>query len=83
MARGRATFRPLKITHTRADDAAQLIKHGLRVADQPTRLVALVLGLPRDAGLSPLFAEHRREIDALAERVAGAMAFEALSYFEL
>ena len=37
-----------------------------------------------DAGLSPLFAKHRREIDAFAERVAGGTPkFEALSYPEL
>ena len=67
-------------------DAAQLIKHALGLAFQPTRPVTLVYLFwePMDAGLSPLFAEHRREIDAFAERVAGDMPrFEALSYPEL
>jgi hypothetical protein len=67
-------------------DAAQLIKHALGLAygaEQPVTLVYLYWE-PLDAGLSPLFAEHRQEIEAFADRVAGGTPrFEAMSYFEL
>ena len=74
------------VTGYRWLDAAQLTKHALGLACQPTRPVTLVYLYwePMDAGLSPLFAEHRREIDAFAERVAGGTPrFEAISYLEL
>lgn len=67
-------------------DAAQLIKHAFGLAheaDRPTTLVYLYWE-PMDAGLSPLFAEHRQEIVEFAERIVGGTPrFEALSYFEL
>lgn len=67
-------------------DAAQLIKHAFglaRNADRPVTLVYLYWE-PMDAGLSPLFAEHRQEIAEFAKRIAGGKPrFEALSYFEL
>ncbi len=68
-------------------DAAHLIKHafGLALA-QPARLTTLVYIFwePMDADFSPLFAEHRAEIAAFAERVAGGSpGFEAMSYPEL
>ena len=67
-------------------DAAQLIKHAFGLAYQATEPVTLVYLYwePLDAGLSPVFARHRREIDMFAERVAGGTpAFRAMSYFEL
>ncbi len=67
-------------------DAAQLIKHAFGLAheaDRPTTLVYLYWE-PMDAGLSPLFAEHRQEIAEFAERIAGGTPrFEAMSYPEL
>jgi len=72
--------------HYRCLDAAQLIKHAFGLAhnaDRPATLVYLYWE-PMDAGLSPLFAEHRREIAEFAERVAGSnLKFEAMSYPEL
>ena len=68
-------------------DAAQLIKHALGLlnapAEQPTTLLYLYWE-PRDAHLSPVFAGHREEIAAFANRVAGGeLRFEAMSYPEL
>jgi hypothetical protein len=68
-------------------DAAQLIKHAFGLArgrsDMPTALIYLYWE-PMDAGLSPLFDEHRAEIDAFADRLAGGTpTFEAMSYPEL
>jgi hypothetical protein len=68
-------------------DAAQLIKHAFGLARggavKATTLTYLYWE-PMDAGLSPLFDEHRREIAAFAERVAGGTpGFAALSYGEL
>ncbi len=66
-------------------DAAQLIKHafGLARARADSTLIYLFWE-PLDAGLSPLFAEHRAEISAFVERVAGGSPrFEAMSYLEL
>jgi hypothetical protein len=68
-------------------DAAQLIKHAFGLAlGQPARPTTLVYLYwePMDAGLSPLFEEHRAEIAGFAERVAGGSPrFEAMSYPEL
>jgi len=67
-------------------DAAQLIKHALgltRAAALPTTLLYLFWE-PMDAGLSPLFAQHRGEIDEFAARVEGStLRFAAMSYPEL
>ncbi len=67
-------------------DAAQLIKHALgltRTMALPTTLLYLFWE-PMDAGLSPLFAQHREEIDEFAKRVEGStLRFAAMSYPEL
>jgi hypothetical protein len=67
-------------------DAAQLIKHTLgltRAAALPTTLLYLFWE-PMDAGLSPLFAQHRGEIEQFAARVEGSpLRFAAMSYPEL
>ncbi len=67
-------------------DAAQLIEHALgltRASALPTTLLYLFWE-PMDAGLSPLFARHRGEIDVFAARVEGStLRFAAMSYAEL
>lgn len=67
-------------------DASQLIKHAFGLAyraQQPVTLLYLFWE-PMDAGLSPIFAEHRQEIEEFANRVAGGMPrFKAVSYPEL
>ena len=68
-------------------DAAQLIKHAFGLAkthgDRPLTLLYLFWE-PANPSASPVFAEHRREIAAFAERVAGSMpVFKAMSYSEL
>lgn len=68
-------------------DAAQLIKHAFGLArtfsDRPVKLLYLFWE-PVNPNAAPLFAEHRKEIAAFAERVAGSKpAFEAMSYSEL
>ncbi len=67
-------------------DAAQLIIHAFglaRAAALPTTLLYLFWE-PMDAGLSPLFAQHRAEIDEFAARVKGSpLRFAAMSYPEL
>lgn len=70
-------------------DAAQLIKHAFGLANpqnpNPEKVTLLyIYWEPLDAGLSPLFAEHRAEVAAFAERVAGGTpAFESMGYAEL
>jgi hypothetical protein len=68
-------------------DASQLIKHAFGLANQRhSEMVTLVYLYwePLDAGLSPLFAEHRAEIAAFTERVAGGNpSLESMSYAEL
>ena len=68
-------------------DAAQLVKHAYGLAhtfpDEPVTLLYLYWE-PRNAERFPLFAEHRLEIEAFSERVAGSRpAFRAMSYPEL
>ena len=68
-------------------DAAQLIKHAFGLArtigERPATLLYLFWE-PANPSASPVFAEHRREIAAFAERVAGATpVFRAMSYPEL
>lgn len=64
-----------------------MIERALRLSrSNPDELVTLVYLYwePMDEGLSPLFEEHRQEIAAFAERVAGGSPqFEALSWFDL
>lgn len=68
-------------------DAAQLIKHafGLGYAAEPRRTTLLYLFWePRDACLSPLFAEHRAEIGRFTQAVAGSdIAFASMCYSDL
>lgn len=66
-------------------DAAQLIKHAFGVARaKPNSTLVYLFWEPLDAGLSPLFAEHRAEIAAFSDRVGGGSPrFEAMSYLEL
>lgn len=68
-------------------DAAQLIKHAFGLAGTFGQRPATLLYLfwePANPSASPVFAEHRREIAAFAERVAGSMpVFKTLSYPEL
>lgn len=68
-------------------DAAQLIKHafglGYAQEDRPTTLLYLYWQ-PRDASLSPLFAEHRAEVERFAAAVAGSsIVFAAMTYSDL
>lgn len=68
-------------------DVAQLIKHALGLshgrAGHPMTLVYLWWE-PLDHHASPIFAEHRAEVAALAERVAGGSpAFLPLTYADL
>lgn len=68
-------------------DAAQLIKHAFGLAlvqpARPTTLIYLYWE-PMDSDFSPLFAKHRAEIAAFAERLAGGSpGFKAMSYPEL
>jgi len=68
-------------------DAAQLIKHAFGLArtfaGRPVTLLYLFWE-PANPAASPVFAEHRQEIAAFAERVAGSVpAFQAMSYPEL
>ena len=68
-------------------DAAQLVKHayglGHTFPDQPVTLLYLYWE-PRNAERFTLFAEHRREIEAFSESVAGSRpAFRSISYPEL
>jgi hypothetical protein len=68
-------------------DAEHLIGRALSVSrstpGEPATLVYLYWE-PMDEGLSPLFEEHRQEIAAFADRVAGGSPrFEALSWFDL
>jgi hypothetical protein len=68
-------------------DAAQLIKHAFGLAktysDRPVTLLYLFWE-PANPSVSPVFAEHRREVAAFAERVAGSLPmFKAMSYAEL
>ena len=68
-------------------DAAQLIKHAFGLARTNGQRPATLLYLfwePANPSASRVFAEHRREIAAFAERVAGATpVFRAMSYPEL
>lgn len=68
-------------------DAAQLIKHAFGLARTVSERPATLLYLfwePANPSASPVFADHRREIAAFAERVAGATpVFRAMSYPEL
>ncbi len=68
-------------------DAAQLVKHafGLMHCYPGRRLTLLYLYWePLNARDYPLFAEHRRETAAFAERTAGPrLTFEAMTYNEL
>lgn len=68
-------------------DAAQLIKHafGLGYAAEQRRTTLLYLFWePRDAALSPLFAEHRNEIARFARAVAGGgIGFASMTYSDL
>ena len=68
-------------------DAAQLVKHAYGLAHTfPDNLVTLLYLYwePRNAERFPLFVEHRREVDAFSERVAGTRpSFCAMSYLEL
>lgn len=68
-------------------DAAQLIKHAFGLAgtfgERPATLLYLFWE-PANPSASPVFADHRREIAAFSERVAGSMpVFKAMSYPEL
>jgi hypothetical protein len=68
-------------------DAAQLIKHAFGIAgtfgERPATLLYLFWE-PANPSASPIFADHRREVAAFAERVAGATpVFRAMSYPEL
>ena len=68
-------------------DPAQLIKHAFGLArtfpDRPVTLLYLFWE-PANAADHPVFAAHRREIAAFAERVAGSTPlFAAQSYPEL
>lgn len=68
-------------------DAAQLIRHAFGLAgtfgERPATLLYLFWE-PANPSASPVFAEHRREIAAFSERVAGSMpVFKAMSYPEL
>lgn len=68
-------------------DAAQLIKHAFGLArtfgDRPVTLLYLFWE-PANPAASRIFAEHREEIAAFTERVAGARpTFTAMSYPEL
>lgn len=68
-------------------DAAQLIKHAFGLAktfgDQPVTLLYLFWE-PANPSASEVFAAHRQEIAAFAERVAGSTpVFRAMSYPEL
>jgi len=68
-------------------DAAQLIKHAFGLArtfrGQPVTLLYLYWE-PVNPECSPVFGEHRQEIVAFADRVAGATpSFAAMSYAEL
>lgn len=68
-------------------DAAQLIKHAFGLAgtfgERPATLLYLFWE-PANPSASPVFEEHRREIAAFSERVAGSMPhFKAMSYPEL
>jgi hypothetical protein len=68
-------------------DAAQLIKHAFGLArtfgDQPVTLLYLFWE-PANPSASEIYAEHRQEITAFAERVAGSKPmFRAMSYPEL
>lgn len=68
-------------------DAAQLIKHAFGLAktfpDRPVTLLYLFWE-PANPSSSPVFAQHRAEIAAFAEQVAGSTPeFRATSYPEL
>jgi hypothetical protein len=68
-------------------DAAQLIKHAFGLArtfaGQPVTLLYLYWE-PANPDCHPIFAEHRAEIAAFAERVAGSTpTFAAMSYPDL
>jgi hypothetical protein len=68
-------------------DAAQLIKHAFGLArtfqDRPVTLLYLYWE-PTNPDVSPVFAAHRQEITAFAERVVGSTPeFRAMSYPEL
>ena len=68
-------------------DAAQLIKHAFGLAhcfrDQPVTLLYLYWE-PANLDASSLFADHRQEIAAFADRVGGSTPmFRAMSYPEL
>jgi len=68
-------------------DAAQLIKHAFGLTgtfgERPVTLLYLFWE-PANPSASPIFADHRREVAAFAERVAGATPiFRAMSYPEL
>lgn len=68
-------------------DAAQLIKHAFGLAhtfrDRPATLLYLFWE-PADPSVASVFVDHRREIAAFAERVAGSTpVFKAMSYSEL
>lgn len=68
-------------------DAAQLIKHAFGLArsfgDRPVTLLYLFWE-PANPNADPIFADHRKEIAAFADRVAdSAPRFEAMSYPEL
>lgn len=68
-------------------DAAQLIKHafGLACADEARPATLLYLYWePRDHSFSPLFQQHRQELEKFAERVAGGSPrFAAMTYAQL
>ena len=68
-------------------DAPQLTKHAFGLAHTfPGTLVTLVYLYwePRNAQDYPTFGEHRREVDDLLERVAGAVpALRAVGHREL
>jgi hypothetical protein len=68
-------------------DAAQLIKHAFGLTrtfgGRPVTLLYLYWE-PANPEVDPLFADHRQEIAAFADRVAGSEPrFEALSYPEI
>lgn len=68
-------------------DAECLIEWALSVSrsnpGQPATLIYLYWE-PMGEGLSPLFGEHRLEVAAFAERVAGGLPrFQAISWFGL
>lgn len=65
--------------------AAQLIKHAFGLARaEPDSTLLYLFWEPMDAGCSPIFEEHRAEIAAFGDRVAGGSPrFEAMSYLQL